>query len=350
MNDERDFRIEEVDSIESVNEMLYQLGMTDGLPVVPPTRSRVRPMLQGRNPEEVVAVVPPKMGVASVERIAINSVMAGCLPQYLPVVIAAVQAMVEDQFNLIGLETTTGSAAPLAIINGPAVKELEINCAGNALGQGRRANATIGRAIRLILINIGGSIPGILDMASLGQPGKYTFCFGENEERSPWEPLHVERGFRREVSTVTMVGAAGTVEVVDTTSRTADGVLTTMANSMTIAGTIGSAGVLGGGEPLVILTPEHAELMASQGLSKMDVKRALYEKARLPLSKLSPEMADRVVENRKRQGLEDLNGDVRVAFRPEDIMVVVAGGVGVKSVYIPTWGGGTTAVSKPIAI
>ncbi|MBI2908357.1 MAG: hypothetical protein HYX92_11975 [Chloroflexi bacterium] len=187
-----------VASEEAATGFLYEQGWTDGLPVVVPTPDRVEAMLAGtrRRPEDLIGLIPPAMGKATVEKMAINAVMAGCLPSYLPVVIAALEAMVAPEFVLARVQATTNPVAPLAVVNGPIRQKLDINCGHNALGQGRQSNATIGRAIRLILSNIGGAIPGVTDMATLGQPAKYTFCLGENEEALPttWPPLHVEKG------------------------------------------------------------------------------------------------------------------------------------------------------------
>lgn len=346
--DVEDLRIEVADSPEAVNDLLYDLGLTDGLPVVPPTPPRARAMLAGRDPSLLVAKLPPKWGLATLEKIAVNAVMAGCRPEYLPILVAAVEALADEGFNLYGIQTTTGTATPAAIVNGPIVAELDINCGANCLGPGRRANATIGRAIRLILLNIGGAAPGVMDMATMGQPGKFGFCFAENEERSPWPPLHVERGYRPGHSAVTMVGAAGTVEIVDLTSRSAAGLLDTIVGSLTIAGSIGGMTMIGGGEPLILLPPEHAALLDRGGCDKAAVKRHIWERARLPLDRLSPDVAAHVVRQREQRGEDDPQGPVLIAERPEDVMVVVAGGTGGKATYVPTWGGGTRAVTRRI--
>jgi hypothetical protein len=343
-----DLRIEVADSPEAVNDLLYDLGLTDGLPVVPPTQPRVRAMLAGRDPGFEVAKLPPKWGIATLEKIAVNAVMAGCRPEYFPVLIAAVEAMADEAFNLYGIQTTTGTATPAAIINGPIRNEIDVNYGANCLGPGKRANATIGRAIRLILHNIGGATPGLMDMATMGQPGKYSFCFGEHEERSPWPPLHVERGYRANHSAVTMVGAAGTIEIVDLTSRSARGLLDTIVGSMCIAGSIGGGVVMGGGEPLLLLPPEHAALLQRDGFDKAAVKRHIWEHARMPLDRLSSDVAAHIVRQREQLGITDTEGPVLIAERPEDVMIVVTGGTGGKATYVPTWSGGTRAVTRRI--
>lgn len=329
---------------------LYERGVTDGLPVVPPTPDRVESFLAaaGVDPDAVVACVPPMMADATWQALAINAVLAGCRPDYLPVVGAAVAALVADEFNLLGISTTTGSATPLAIVNGPIVDAIGLNAGGNALGPGNRANATIGRAIRLALQNIGGAKPGEMDMATLGQPAKYTFCLAENEAASPWSALHVERGFAVTDDVVTVVGAAGIIEIVDSASTRAEDLIQTFAQSLLIPGTLGGGGLLGGGEPLILLPPEHAAIFDADGYSKDDIKAAIYEAAQLPLDRLSPGVREHLIVSRSAAGEKNLEGPVRVADRPEDITIVVAGGIGIKAAYVPTWGGTTRSVSRRI--
>lgn len=295
------------------------------------------------DPAEVLAVLAPAFDQATWHNVAVNAVMAGCRPEYLPVVGAAVAAMAADEFNLLGIATTTGSATPLVIVNGPVVREIGMNAEANALGPGNRANATIGRAVHLALQNIGGAKPGETDMATLGQPGKYTFCFAENEAANPWLPLHVERGFPAEASVVTVVGASGTIEVVDSESLTAADLAQTFAQSMLIAGNIGGAGLLGGGEPLIIMPPEHALVFQREGYSKDQVKAEIYERATLSIDRLSTPMRKRIIADTAADGNRDV---LRVADSPRDVMIVVAGGVGRKAIYVPTWSGTTRAVSR----
>ncbi len=330
---------------ERAQDELAAAGLTDGLPVIPPTSERVAHMLSAcrLDAAEVVAVLPPSYIHATWQSIAINAVLAGCRPEYLPVVGAAIAAIAADEFNLLGIATTTGSATPVVIVNGPIVREVGMNAEANALGPGNRANATIGRAVHLALQNIGGAKPGETDMATLGQPGKYTFCFAENEAESPWMPLHVERGFPAAASVVTVVGASGTIEVVDSESLTAADLAQTFAQSMLIAGNIGSAGLLGGGEPLIIMPPEHAFVFQREGYSKDQVKAEIYERAVLAVDRLSAPMRERVRANAAVNGG---GGVLRVANSPQDVMIVVAGGVGRKATYVPTWSGTTRAVSR----
>ena len=329
-------------------ERLYALGVTDGLPVVPPTPDRIATMLGDRDPARVVATLAPMFGAASLHKIAICAVMAGCLPEYLPVLIAAVEAVAEKEFNLLGVQTTTGTAAPVMIVNGPAAARLGLNCATNALGPGVRANATIGRALALVLRNIGGAVPGELDMATMGQPGKYTFCFAENEQASPWEPLHVSRGFDRDQSTVTVLAAAGTIEVRDECSARAESLLTTFARSMLSAGSVSSTGLLSGGEPLLLLSPEHARVIGREK-TRAAAQTFLFETARLPLGALPHEAQANLKQREAVKSKGDTGGELRLAVRAGDIMLAVVGGVGYKSTYVPTWGGGALAITKPIA-
>ena len=335
---------------DKAQEELFAAGMTDGLPVTPPTRERVARMLGacGLDGDEVITMLPPAFEAATWRGIAINAVMAGCLPEYLPVVGAAVAALAADEFNLIGIATTTGSAAPIVIVNGPIVTQLGMNAEGNALGPGNRANAAIGRALSLVLRNIGGAKPGELDMATLGQPAKYTCCFAENEAASPWPPLHVERGFANDASVVTVVGISGSVEVVDSVSNNPPDLAQTFAQSMLIAGTAGGGGhgLLGGGEPLIIMAPEIANTFQRGGCTKGEVKALIHARASMPLDRLSPAIRAHLVDLRMSAGDVDATGPLRVAYKPDSLMIVVAGGVGVKSAYLPTWGGTTRAVSR----
>jgi len=213
----------EVAPSDDVAEFMFDQGFSDGLPLVPPTPERVLRMLSGtnRDAQDVVAIVPPNMGEATVEKIAINAVMAGCKPEYLPVIIAAVEAVCTDEFNIHGVTATTMGASPVMVVNGPICKDIGLNGGLGALGAGNRANATIGRALRLIVRNVGGASTGGVERSTLGNPMKFTMCFAEHEERSPWEPLHVERGFKAEDSVVTVFAmTSGPTLIVDQTART----------------------------------------------------------------------------------------------------------------------------------
>lgn len=321
----------------------YRRGWTDGLPIVPPTVDRVSAMIAavGRAPDELIANVPPAGGAATVEKIAINAVMAGCLPEYMPVLIAAVEAMCEPRFNLDGVQSTTNPVGVALIVNGPVRKQLDINCEHNCLGQGWRANATLGRAMRLIMLNVGGGKPGTGDKATHGFPGKYSLCFGELEEANPWEPLHVEHGFKRDESTVTVVGAQGTSNVLTAMWFDIYDMLDLIADAMSYLG--GNNMGLGQGEPLVILAPGHADLARKAGLSKNDAKKYLFEKAGQPVDR----MPRRFAAPRMLPGLSVVSGIIKPCRRWEDIMVVVAGGPEpYHAAFLPTFGDTWSVTTK----
>jgi hypothetical protein len=344
---------------EQAQAALLAAGLTDGLPVIPPVAARVERMLAAArcDPLATVGVLPPSYVEVTWRDLAINAVMAGCTPPCLPIVGAAIAAMCAPEFNLLGIATTTGSACPLIIVNGPAALAAGMNSGANALGPGNPANATIGRAVSLVLRNVGGALPGEVDMATLGQPGKYSFCFAENEAASPWPPLHVERGFAPAQSVVTVVGVSGIGEIVDSVSREAADLAQTFAASMLSAGNAGSAGTLGGGEPVLVLPPEHVELFVRAGCDKLQVKQLIHERARLPFAWLSAPMRESLARHRAEANAAHGDAasaqldapDLRVAERAEDILIVVGGGVGRKAAFIPSWGGVTRAVSREIA-
>jgi hypothetical protein len=264
-------RIELSDDHEAVQQYYLKRGWSDGLPVVPPTPERVESMLAaaGLDSQDVVAEIPPNWGAATIEKLAINAVMAGCLPQYLPVLIAVVEAMRDPTFNLYAVQATTHPCAPLIIVNGPIRESLGLNSSSGCYGLGWRANATIGRAVRLTLLNVGGARPGAGDMSTQGAPSKYSYCVAENEEQNPWEPLHVERGFRPGQNTVTVVAGEPPHNINDHTSQAAEEVLTIIAGAMAVTG---ANNAYTGGETLVALGPEHAATIAKDGFTKQDIR------------------------------------------------------------------------------
>lgn len=336
--------IEVDDALDALNELFHERGWTDGLPVMPPTEAAVERMLAATDypRERVMAVLPPRQGEATVERIAINAVMAGCRPEYLPLLVTVVEAVAEPDFNLDGLQATTHPVAPLIVVNGPLAKTLGINSGYNCFGQGTRANATIGRALRLLLMNVGGGTPGSGDRSTQGGPAKFSYCIGENEGANPWEPLHVERGHDPAVSTVTLFGAEGPHNIQEHYSNTGEGILRTIAGAM---GQAGSNNILRLGFPLLTLGPEHAATIAGDGYSKADAKRYVWEHARFPLDRLSEEYHAELVP--LNGGAPD--GMARIAERPEDITVIVAGGSGKHSSWQPTFGAYTKPVTRIIA-
>jgi hypothetical protein len=330
-------RIEKIpvnrDAYDEINELFYKRGWTDGLPIVPPTRERVKEMLEGTDlsPDQLIGIVESVRGKATVEKIAVNAVMAGCRPEYLPIVITVVEAITDPLFNMLGVQTTDESVAPLLIINGPIAKQLNINSSFGLLGPGWQANASIGRAIRLIMNNIGGGWPGLISQAATGHPGRYTLCFAENEEGNPWEPLHMELGYEKEINTVTVMRAESIVNVT--------GGLAELASVM---GSLTSAvGIRHGGKVAVIVAPYVAHDLAAKGWTKKDIKHYLYENGRIPVSQFKkswgflnsgmPEWA---------RGFEK-EGALPAVRSPEDITVLVAGGdLSIpQHVYFPTWGG-----------
>ena len=322
-------------------------GWSDGLPVLPPTEERVGRILGSLAGDrtEVIATLVPRQGVATLEAIAVNAALAGALPEHLPVVVAAIRALADPRFNLNAIQTTTHPCTPLLIVNGPIAARLGINAGANALGQGHRANAVIGRAVRLTLQNVGGARPGREDRATLGHPGKYSYCVAEHEAASPWAPLHVERGFRAAESCVTVCGAEAPHNVNDHGSTTAEALLFAIAGT---AATTGSNNIYLGGEPLVVLGPEHAQTFATGGWSKADVKRAIWERARVRLDRFSPENRERfAVIDPARFGDRLLADEVALCASPDDLMVIVAGGPGKHSAIIPTFGA-TRAVTVRI--
>ena len=333
-------------------EVCYERGWTDGLPVVPPTEERILWMLGGtrRRADETVAWVPPRRGRATVERIAINAVMAGCRPEYMPVLIAAVEAMAEPAFNLNGIQVTTHGAGPLLIVNGPMARDLEINGGANVFGPGWRANATIGRAVRLILLNIGGAQPGLLDRATQGHPGKYTYCIAENEAASPWEPFHVSRGCRADESAVTVFAAEAPHSVTNHVSNDARGVLTSIADSLA---TLGSNNMFVMGEAAVVVGPEHAATVRKDGWTRRQVQEFLFQRARRRVADLTFHGAYGKIYNRNWPAWvnrEDPDEMVPAVERAEDFLVLVAGGpAGRFSAVIPGWAHWTRAVTRVIA-
>ncbi|MFH1485686.1 MAG: hypothetical protein ABIH46_06420 [Chloroflexota bacterium] len=341
-------RVRAPSSLAEAIDIFYQRGWTDGLPIVPPTEEAVEEMLAhtDRSPDELIGKIPPRWGKATVEKIAVNAVMAGCLPQYFPILLAATEGLADLSFNLFALQATTNPVAPLAIINGPVTRELGMNSGFNAFGPGWRSNATIGRAIRLIMTNIGGGIPGTTDKAIQGQPAKYTFCIAENEAENPWEPLSVERGFDSGASTVTLVGVQAVHNFVAWAS-TPGSILSTVANGMSAMGT---NNLFHAGTALVGMNPGHAAILARSGYSKEGVKKFLFDNARVPMARLHPDEVPHYQLRRPHLNWGVSDALITITDRWEDIMVVVVGAAGVHNVFMPTFGDPTLPVTKPITL
>lgn len=313
-------------------EYAYEKKWTDGLPIIPPTEELVESFVSqtGMEHDDIIAEIDPRKGVATVEKIAVNAVMAGCRREYMPILIAMVQAITKPEFNLGGIQATTNPVAPLTIVNGKIRNDMDMNAGMGALGPGNRANATIGRALRLILLNIGGAFPGQTDKATLGMPGKYTFCIPENEEASLWEPLSVELGYAEGENVVTIFGGQGTNNVI-TNGNHSESQLMLLADCMS---TIGNNNFMSGaGNPCILLNPGHVKVMVRDGWTKPKIKEYLFEKSKrhiddFPKHLFMPDMP------RNRKG-----DNVYVCNKPEDIMIVVVGGDDPYHIqYVPNFG------------
>ena len=320
----------------AVFEYVERQGWGDGLPVIPPTEERVQAMLDASPlpPTHVVAVVEPRRGEATVEKIAVNAVLAGCPPAAFPALLAAVEAVTEPQFNLYAINTTTCCATPALMLNGPARQALGIECGYSCLGQNGRANATIGRALRLVMRNIGGSIPGAVTKSVFGQPGRVSLCFGEWEERSPWEPFHVRRGFAPGDSTVTAVCATGTQDIADIWAETGEELVWVLAHSIDW---IGNNKVLvrqDQGDMLLLLCPDFAHKIARDGIDVPELQRMLLAWTRTPIERWHRAHWSKLEE---RGYVED--NVVPLAARPEQFLIAVAGGEsGHHALYFCTFG------------
>ena len=321
-----------------VNDLFYRRGWTDGFPIVPPVEPEVERFLDawGRDPNHLVTVVPPQSGLATIQKIAINMVMAGCEPEYLPVIETALLAMSDERFCWINSITGTGMQSRLIIVNGPIRKEIGLNSGINMMGPGWRANATIGRAIRLILTNIGGCIPILYERSTQGHPGKYTYVVVENEEASPWPPLHTEYGLDRDESAVTVVTGQPPVLIKDTASSTGLGILHTICSAMAIPD---SANYSQFGDQVLLIAPEHAATLAASGFDKLEIRRYIMENARIPITKFAPGFIE--IQGRfrwgKRYDVDNPTTLIPVVEKIDDIIVVVAGGAGKHSSFIPTY-------------
>jgi hypothetical protein len=319
-----------------VNEMFYRRGWTDGLPIVPPTMARVDAMVRagGRPRNTVLGEADPLKGVVSVEKVAINAVMAGCETTHMPIVLTAAEALLEPEFNLRGVQTTDENVTPLLMLSGRAAKALQMNSRFGALGPGWRANAAIGRAVRLIMHNLGGGWPAAVAFAGLGQPGRYGLCLAEDDEFNPWESLREELGFAAEDNVLVVQRAESVVNV----TGGLDDLATVMASATS------SFSRLHGGKVAVILAPFVAKSLAEQGQSKADVKAYLHENSQAPAAEFKKSwLPARLAGKTKwpawvRDGLE--RGRVPAVEGPDDITIIVAGGnIPIpQCAYMPTWG------------
>jgi hypothetical protein len=324
-------------------EAMFERGWSDGLPVVPPTEKRVLRMLAGtaRDPREVLGLCPPNLAELTVEKVAINAVMAGCKPEYLPVVLAAVEAALDPAFSWHGVLATTMFVSPVVVVNGPVRRQIGMNALGNALGQGNRANATIGRALQLIIRNVGGGRPQEVDRATLGNPGKYTYCFAEDEEGSSWEPLATDFGVARGVSAVTVFAGYGLQGVVDQKSRDPESLARSMAESLKVLHNIKLAPAC---DAMLVVCPEHERTFRAAGWSKARLLEELHRLCEIP--------GEELVRGARgiAEGLpESVLGSSRNKFRPGGLLIVRAGGgAGMFSGIIGGWTGGGFAGSVPV--
>jgi len=342
----RFLELEGEDFYGAVNNEFTKKGWGDGLPLVPPTEENVKKMLTGtsRSPEELIGIFEPAFGAATIEKIAINAVMAGCRLDYLPVVIAAVEAIAEPEFNLKGVQTTTGNVTPLIIVNGPIANELNINSGTGCLGPGWQANATIGRALRLVMQNIGGARLGLEDNATFGQPGKYSFCMAENEAQNPWSTLSEELGFSKNTSTVTIIPVENIIGVFTHTVNSAREILNRIAFRMS------AFEASWRGELLVLLGPEAADTIAGEGYTKNDIKNFLFTNARLSFDEFIRQdaVAGHMFSLPKWYELNQDKAKMPMVRKPEDFVIAVGGGHG-KHIYLScSWTPGTRMITKEI--
>jgi hypothetical protein len=324
-------------------EEAFARGWGDGLPLVAPTPARVEAALRALEGIELeLGPLPPSGLVPTRESFAANAVMAGCRPADLPVVLAALRAMLAPEYNLHGVLATTHPCASLLVVNGPVRTSLGINSGTNCFGQGTRANAVIGRAVQLLTMNIGGARPGSMDRSTQGSPAKYSWCFGENEEESPFEPYSVRRGFAPGESVVTVAATEGPHNINDHGSTTGEGLL------MTIAGTMaqtGSNNLYVKGPHFLVLGPEHAATLHRDGWTADTLRERLWEQARVPVAEVSE-------ENRRQfedWGVQPDGDFYTVSTGPEMLHILVAGGAGKHSAWIPSFGA-TAAVSRAVPV
>lgn len=325
-------------------EQLHKWGWTDGLPVVVPTPERVERFLAAatREPDATLGPIAPRGAELTLRRLAANAVMAGCLPEYMPVLEAAVVAMQQPDFNLYGMQMTTHPCALMVVVQGPITGELGIASGAGCMGSGFRANGTIGRAVRLVAMNIGGARPGEgevagdIDRATQGSPAKWSFCFAENRGDSPWPSYAAELGFDDGDDLVTIAAVEGPHNINDHQSTTAENLLKTIAATMS---TPGANTAYRGGDQFLALGPEHARVLADDGLSRRDVQEYLHEHARVDATRVGVEKLEEAsLWGGYRLRLEEWGHRVPISRAPEDIRILVAGGTGKHSAWMPTFG------------
>ena len=336
------------DDLEDIQSYYEMRGWSDGLPFIPPTKARVDRLVGhvGRAGNEVLCTLAPRNGEATVERIAANAVMAGCRPDAFPIVLAAIEAVADPALNLNAIQSTTHPTAIMILLSGPVTAKLGLHSGPGCFGPGFRANLSIGRALRLALLNIGGGSPGDGDRATQGSPAKIGYCIAENVDESPWAPYHVEHGFAYEDNVLTAIACEGPHNIQDHYSIGGLGVLTTVAGAMAQAG---SNNILSNsGFPVLAFGPEHAHQVAVSGYSKADVKQFLWEHARFPLDRLSAEWTADGKYRERAQRLTGQSAEVPITTKADNIQVIVAGGPGKHSCWMPTFGGDTRPVMRKL--
>ena len=314
-------------------ETYFEKGWTDGLPVVPPTKEKIWAMLDamGKQPEDILGEIPARARTISAEKLAINAVLAGCLPIYSPVLLATVEALCDPAFSVHGPTASTSGMGMLTIVNGPIASQIGINAGENLFGPGWRANATIGRALRLLLRNVCGAVPGVLDRSCFGHPGKFTYCIAEDEAHSPWTPLHAERGIPAEESAVTLFAGESPHQVANSTASEPEAILASIADVMVAGGRLS----LSEQQFVVIIAGEHRRRLNERGWTKKEVRAWLHEHAvrfeeDLVRAGRLPSPATKGLARRQYHAVAE----------PDDLLVVAAGGdAGGYSVVIPGWSG-----------
>ncbi len=331
-------------------EWYYERGYSDGFPLVPPTPAKIAAVIDalGGTPAQLVARVPPRWGSLTREVLAINLVMAGCRPEYAPVVEAAMLALCDTRFNLNGVQATTHMASPLLIVNGPVRKAIGMNAGCNVFGSGNRANATLGRALRLVLLNVGGGWPGLLDKSTLGHPGKYSYCIAENEEASPFAPYHVDKGYKPEDSTVFVLAAEPPHSVTNHFANDAEGILDSVCSAMS---TICNNNAVSAGHCAVVLGPEHAATVAKSGWKRHDIRHYLWAHSGNRWDDLYGRGRYGKIYNRNLPVWYKREPDARTPIvpSPDNIHLFIAGGeAGRFSAFIPGWGHMSTPVLRAV--
>ena len=331
------------DDVVWVGRRLFEDGLTDGLPIVPPTEGRVTSMLGSVPPDHLLVALPPLYRAATAEDLAVCAVLAGCEPGHFPFLLAALDAVTAPEFNLLGVVTTTGSVAIGLVLHGPQATRVGANDGGNCLGPGNLTNAAVGRGVALAIRAISGAVPGVLDMATLGQPAKYGMCLAEAASPRPWSHMHADRGMDASASAVTVVAASGAVEIADPYSDSAEGLLATVASALPLPAALNSDGsLLGGGEQLVVFPPEWAHRLSRESWTKGQVQEYLYEHSTVTLDRLPVAARDHVSASVEERGV------IASASSAGGIQVVVAGGPGTKGIYLPSWPGGSCMVTRQL--